>query len=129
MQYLANRAYQPGHVAPASNMVDPVVTTLSSVEALADFPDIQATLSRNHTGPGRPYSQKKLPALLRTLNPKLHDTQNWPGVQLMDDTKWMWGKECYDSTQFEWGVNATAMPRRAVLARYGNYNGALPPMR
>lgn len=129
MNYLANRAYTPGHIPLASNTQAPATTSIQGVEILSDYPDLQATFSRNHEGPGRPYATKQPPPLLKRLNPKLHGTQNWPGVQLMDDTKWMWGKECYDSTSFEWGVNATAMPPRQVLRRHGNFNGLMPAMK
>lgn len=89
--------------------VDPAIR-----DVLRHFPEAHATHLNNKRG-GIPFPKLPPPRIMRTLNPALWDGLDFEAHQVADQTRWMWGKEGFDGTKFQFvGVRPFHAPQPLI---------------
>lgn len=100
---------------PSGDQIVEALDRMPAADVFRAFPDAQATYRQNEAA-GRPLSKAPPPAILKRLNPKMWDTLDYEAHQVADQTRWMWGKEAYDGTKFEYvGVGKPFNARQPLL--------------
>lgn len=108
---------------------DQVVEELQVNPAIRDvlraYPDAHSNHLNNKAN-GRPIPRAPPARILRYLNQTLWHTVDHEANQVADQTRWMWGKEAYDSTKFEYVGVGRPLHSRMPLLRSAAWNHYLP---
>lgn len=85
--------------------VDQVLNDLDRLPQASDvlraFPDAHARVAQGQRA-GRPLNTQAPPRMLQRLNQGLWHSLNFEAQQIADQTRWLWAKEAYDGTKFEY---------------------------
>lgn len=70
-------------------------------DVMRNFPEPHAQHLNQRANGGRHMAVRAPPRILRHLHEGLWDSIDWEAHQVADNTRWMWGKEGYDGTKFQ----------------------------
>lgn len=115
----------------ATSLQKPKAKKVAIKDVLSDYPVVADRHERKRANAVRfghakfPTGTKEPARALKVLNSQLWKNQDWEAIQLMDDTRFIWGQESFDGTSVEW--TCTHVPfTRQPLKRRTLYNSILP---